>query len=114
MTTGDGPPGADLPRIAIERTPANDVYLVLTGLGLGPEAEQALADPVGFLAANRVEARTVAQLLQARFEEVTRALTDAPSPAPAVPALEPVRPATRQPARDEAGRLLRSSPSLLR
>ena len=114
MTTSAGPVEVELPRFTIERTPANDVYLVLTGLGLGPEAEQALADPVGFLAANRVEARTVAQLLRGRFDEAGRGHADAGSPAPAMSADDPVRPARRPPARDEAGRPLRPDSSLLR
>lgn len=118
MINAGGPEGpGGFPRIAVKRTPANDVYLLLTGLGLGPYAEQALEDPVGFLTANRAEARTVAQLLQARVEAAIAQL-DGAHPAAPSPGADPSppaqRPAWRPPARDEAGRLLRSTPSLLR
>jgi len=112
MTEGGGACGGELPRIVIERTPANDVYLVLTGLGLGPEAEKALVDPVGFMAANRAEVRTVAQLIQARVEAAGHRPggTAAPVPAATAPACRTKRP----PARDEAGRPVRPGRSLLR
>lgn len=112
MTEGHRAGGGGLPRIVIERTPANDVYLVLTGLGLGPEAEQALADPVGFVAAHRAEVRTVARIIQARVEAAGYRPGGAVAPVPAAPA-SACR-AKRPPGRDEAGRPLLPGSSLLR
>lgn len=61
-------PEAPLPCIAIERSPANDVYLILSMLGSGPEVERALTDPLAVLRENRAEARFVAQYLKGRLD----------------------------------------------
>lgn len=117
MTGAPPPPTAtDLPRLAIERTPANDVYLLLSGLGLDAEAEGVLADPLGSLAAHWAEVATVIRLVQARVASASAG--DAPGPGPPRgPAGRPSTPsrAGRRPARrDEAGRPLRPGSSLLR
>ena len=115
MSSGPNAAGdsAGLPCLRIERTPANDVYLLLTGLGLDGEAEQALADPVAYALAHRAEAATVVNLLQHRLAE---AMASRPERGPTTggEAPSPARPAPRAPQRDEAGRPLRPGASLLR
>lgn len=117
MTGAQPPPTAtDLPRLAIERTPANDVYLLLSGLGLGAAAEGVLADPLGSLAANRAEVVTVLRLVQARVASATAGGVPAAEPphGPADRPSTPNRTGRRPAARDEAGRPLRPGSSLLR
>ena len=101
---------ADLPRLRIERTPANDVYLLLTGLGLDGEARQVLADPLAYAESHQAEARAVVRLLQGRLSAFVPQTGDAPPPAQSRAA----PPAPAPPRRDEAGRAIRASSSLLR
>lgn len=101
----------DLPRVRIERTPANDVYLLLTGLGLDGEARQVLADPLAYVQTHQAEASAVVRLLQGRLAAFV------PEEDVDQPAKEPSRPAparSSSPRRDEAGRPLRAGSSLLR
>lgn len=100
----------DLPRVRIERTPANDVYLLLTGLGLDGEARQVLADPWAYVQTHQAEARAVVRLLQGRLSAFVPEEGAPPSAEPAGPA--PAR--SSPPRRDEAGRPLRAGSSLLR
>lgn len=97
-----GPEGGP-PTVAVERTPANDVYLVLSGLGLAREAERTLADPVAFLRDHRAEARLVARWLEGRVGATESPVHTEPAPPP--------RPGRRRPTPAED---LRRAPSLLR
>ena len=101
------PPEPPLPRIAIERSPANDVYLILSMLGSGPEAERAVTDPLALLRDNRAEARFVARYLKGRLDA-------AAGPPPSAPPGEPT--SGGAPTRRRAGvaQELRRASSLLR
>lgn len=106
---------ADLPRVRIERTPANDVYLLLTGLGLDGEAQQVLADPLAYARSHQAEAKAVVRLLQGRLSAFGDGGGTGGRPAPeraAPDRASPPRPSP--PRRDEAGRPLRTGSSLLR
>ena len=105
MTPPDELP-PELPRIAIERSPANDVYLLLSMLGSGREAERILADPLGFLRDNRSEARFVAQYFKGRLATA--------QPAPSTSTSERTTGGGRVARRAGAAQELRRASSLLR
>jgi hypothetical protein len=66
MPSRDGP-SAELPAIRIERTPANDVYL-MTHLLLPPrQLERALADPVAFVYRHLPELDMAARLVRGQI-----------------------------------------------
>lgn len=92
MTAAAGATGSgDLPCIAIRRTPANDVYLILSTLGMGAEAQRALADPLGFLGDHRAEARFVARYLEGRLEPPADPRAHPPADRPDAAATAPAR-----------------------
>ena len=103
----------DLPTIAIERTAANDVYLVLSGLGMGREAERVLSDPVAFLHHHRAEVRLATRWLEGRLAGAAPATEPTGSTGPESPA-PPAERARSGPRRPTPAEELRRAPSLLR
>ncbi|MBI3015727.1 MAG: hypothetical protein HYY65_11880 [Candidatus Tectomicrobia bacterium] len=76
------PPRATLPRIRIEETPANDLYLILRLLLPTPEVTDLLWRPGAFFQNHRAELRLATQLVENQLRQVSSFFLDDPAHAP--------------------------------